>query len=546
MQFDYIVVGAGSAGCVLANRLSEDPRARVCLLEAGPADNSALISTPMGIVGLLSTRKYNWYFDTEPQAELAGRRLYWPRGKTLGGSSSINAMVYMRGHRGDFDDWAAQGNEGWSYDELLPLFKQHENNERGASSMHGVGGGLNVAESRTRNPLSEMFVRAAVECDIPANADFNGAEQEGAGYFQVTQKGGQRCSSARAFLHPAMQRPNLTVITQARATRVLFEGRRAGGVEFSRGGKLERASAAREVALCGGAINSPHLLLLSGVGPKAELDAHGIAQVHELPGVGQNLQDHLDVTVMIRDRKKLGVGVALSFLPRALAGLWAYWRRREGFLASNVAESGGFAKLDAGAPRPQVQFHFLPTYLRNHGRDIAPGYGATVHMCQLRPRSRGHIGLKSADPLADPLIQPNYLSHPADWIEMVDGLKLARRIFDAQAFREINGGEVAPGPGVQSDEALRQYIRANAETIYHPVGTCKMGRDRMAVVDAQLRVHGLQGLRVADASIMPTLIGGNTNAPAMVIGEKCARAILAPRNETPRPEAAPAQALDAV
>lgn len=480
----------------------------------------------MGLVGLLATRKYNWYFDTEPQAELEGRRLYWPRGKTIGGSSSINAMVYMRGHQADYDAWAAAGNAGWAYKDLLPIFMEHENNERGVSTYHRTNGPLNVADVRSPNPLSGRFIDAAVQCGIPRNMDFNGARQEGAGPHQVTQKNGERWSSARAFLHPVMDRSNLTVLTGAHVTRILFSGKQAVGVEIERKGERQRIEAEREIVLSGGAINSPQLLLLSGVGSKQTLAQHGIAQVADLPGVGQNLQDHLDVTVMIRDRSKQAVGVAPGFLPRAVAGLWQYWRRREGFLSSNVAETGGFARLSPQSALPEVQFHFLPTYLRNHGRDLAPGYGATLHMCQLRPKSRGFIGLKSADPLAAPMIQPNYLSHADDWDEMLRGLKLARRIFEADAFRDINGGEVAPGTDVRSDEQLRDYIRRSAETIYHPVGSCKMGNDEMAVVDAQLRVHGLSGLRVADASIMPTVIGGNTNAPCMVIGEKCARVIL--------------------
>jgi|JI10StandDraft_1071094.scaffolds.fasta_scaffold13531_10 choline dehydrogenase len=534
MKFDYIIVGAGSSGCVLANRLSADPSNRVCLLEAGRSDDTPLIRIPAGLLGLLTTRKYNWYFNTEPQAALDGRRLYWPRGKALGGSSSINAMVYIRGHAADYDAWAAAGNAGWGYQDLLPLFKTHEHNERGASAWHATSGPLNVADPRSPNPLSALFVEAAVQAGLSRNADFNGAQQEGAGAYQVTQKNGERWSSARAFLRPAMDRPNLTVLTGAHVTRVVFSGRQAVGVEFQHQGERKSFEVEREVVLSGGAINSPQLLLLSGVGPKQALARHGIAPVADLQGVGRNLQDHLDVTVMIRDRSKQAIGVAPGLLPRAAAAIWQYSRERKGLLASNFAETGGFAKLSPGSAVPEIQFHFLPTYLRNHGRTLAPGYGATLHLCQLRPKSRGFIDLKSADPLAAPLIDPCYLAQPDDLEEMLRGLKLARRVFDAAAFQPVNGGEVAPGPGTRSDDELRAYIRRGAETIYHPVGSCKMGRDDMAVVDNHLRVHGLSGLRVADASIMPTLIGGNTNAPSMVIGEMCARAMLARSDPTTR------------
>jgi len=525
--FDYIVVGGGSAGCAAAARLSAQSDCTVCLIEAGPADRSPLIHMPLGLVGLIGSPKVNWCFNTEPETQLNGRRLFWPRGKTLGGSSSINAMVYIRGHAKDYDDWATQNGNEWSYSSLLKLFKEHEDNVRGASPFHGQGGPLSVSDVREPNPLAATFIEAGKQAGIPGNQDFNGATQEGVGFYQVTQKSGRRWSSARAFLGQAEGRHNLTVLTAARATKVIMEAKRAVGVEVYREGQRQLLRATREVILCGGAVNSPHLLLLSGIGPKETLLKHGIPLVHELPGVGQNLQDHLDMTVMVRDRSKQAIGLALSFIPRAVIGLFRYLFGRRGFLSSNVSESGGFVKLHPSSERPELQLHFLPTFLKDHGRKLVAGYGCTLHVCQLRPKSRGFIGLKSADPLADPLIQPNYLSHPDDAKELVEGVKLARRIFATPAFKNVNGGETEPGAAVQTDADILADIRSRAETIYHPVGTCKMGSDAMAVVDNRLRVHGVEGLRVADASIMPTLIGGNTNAPCMVIGEQAARMALA-------------------
>ncbi len=526
--YDYIIVGAGSAGCVLANRLSADPQIRVCLLEAGHEDKSALIQTPLGIAVLLQTRKYNWAYDTEPEPQLNNRCLYWPRGKVLGGSSAINAMIYIRGDSTDYDEWAALGNAGWGWRDLLPLFKRLENREAGATDDRGVGGPLNVAALRDHNPLSQVFIDAGADIGLPVNTDFNqGSQCQGVGFYEVTQKDGRRWSAASAFLAPVRHRANLTVITNALASHIEFQGKRAHAVHFLSKGAQRTVRATKEIILSGGAVNSPQLLMLSGVGPSRELLSHNIPLLHDLPGVGANLQDHLGVTVMCRNSSKLSVGIGPALLTRGIAALFNYVTRRRGLLSSNIAESGGFAKTAPDAQRPDVQFHFLPTYLKDHGRKLMLGYGYSVHLCQLRPQSRGHIGLRSAAAKDPPRIHANYLSDAADRETMIRAVRLTRRIFAANAFKPHNGGEVAPGPGVETDEQILAFIRQNAETLYHPVGTCKMGRDAMAVVDERLRVYGVEGLRVADASIMPTLIGGNTNAPSMVIGEKAAAMILA-------------------
>lgn len=530
--FDYLIVGAGSAGCVLANRLSADPTVRVCLLEAGPADSSPFIRMPVGIIYMMMSKVLNWRYFTVPQHHLAQRRLFWPRGKTLGGSSSSNAMVYTRGHPNDYDHWEALGNQGWSYADLLPLFMRSEHHERGATAFHGVGGPLNVADQRSRNTLTGVYLEAAQQAGHALNDDFAGPSQEGVGAYQLTQKNGERWSVARAYLHPVLARPNLTVLTGAHASRVLMDGNRAIGVAYLKDGREHELHASKEVILAGGAVNSPQLLLLSGIGPQEELARHGIALRHHLPGVGKNLQDHLDVLVVHKCAKAVSLGISpLNLLQHAWHVL-NYILFRKGPLTSNAAEGGGFVKSSPEQPIPDLQFHFTPAHLDDHGHTLSSaaytmlGHGYALHVCDLRPKSRGDITLASADPAAAPLINPNYLSHPGDMATMVSGVKAARKVLAAKAFDPYRGAELFPGKEIRTDAQIEAFIRRKAGTIYHPVGTCKMGSDAMAVVDERLRVHGLQGVRVVDASIMPTLIGGNTNAPTVVIAEKAAAMIL--------------------
>lgn len=529
-MYDYIIVGAGSAGCVLANRLSADPSIRVLLLEAGPRDWHPFIHMPAGIAKLVHQRAINWDYWTEPEAALNGRRLWWPRGKVLGGSSSINAMCYLRGHARDYDEWATNA-PGWDWDTVLPWFRHAENNVRGADAFHGASGPLAVSDLRHRNPLSAAFIQASEQAGHPFNADFNAADQLGFGWYQVTQRNGARCSSAAAYLTPVRKRPNLTIVTGAQANRVLIENGRASGLVYRVGSKAMAQSAEREVILCGGAINSPQLLMLSGIGPAEQLQRHGISVVVDAPGVGANLQDHLDICTLTRSR----TADTYDRLNEVAAG-WNWLVHRRGPGTSNVAEAGGFAR-SALAPddRADVQFHFVPAQLDDHGRNRLDGNGYTVHACALRPHSRGQLRLASASAGDKVLIEANYLSDPEgfDLKCMIEAVRLTRDILAQAALDPYRSDERFPGAAARSDAELTAFIRAKAETIYHPIGTCRMGADDAAVVDPQLRVRGVDGLRVVDASVMPNLIGGNTNAPTIMMAERAAHLMLGGDGQAP-------------
>jgi choline dehydrogenase len=521
-EADFVVVGAGSAGCALAARLSEDPATRVLLIEAGGEDTNRWIHIPLGFGKTFADPSVNWCYETEPDEGAAGRRVFWPRGKVLGGSSSINGMVYIRGQAEDFDHWRQLGNAGWSFEDVLPYFRRSEHQTRGPDAYHGVGGPLCVSDVPDRHPICEAFIEAAASLGLPRNDDFNGATQEGVGWHQTTTRDGRRCSTAVGYLRPAMTRPNLQVLTHALTEKILFEGRRAVGVAFRRGGESGVARARREVILSAGAIGSPQILMLSGVGPQAHLQSLGIEVVQALPGVGQSLQDHYSAPIKLKCRQRITVNdVMQSNLKKLEAGL-RYYLFRNGPLAMGTSPAALFAKTRPELASPDVKCSVSPFSAERPQDGLHPFSGFTLIAYQLRPDSRGEIKLKTPRPEDAPAVHPNYLTAATDQQTIVAGLELCRRILAQPQMARFVSEEFQPGPAVVSEAELLAYARARGGTVFHPTSTCKMGADAMSVVDAELRVRGIEGLRVADASIMPTVVSGNTNAATIMIGEKAA------------------------
>ena len=525
-EFDYVIVGAGSAGCVLANRLSADGKNSVLLLEAGPRDTNLWIHVPLGYGRLFKEKTVNWMYQTEPEPGLDGRSVFQPRGKVLGGSSSINGLLYVRGQHEDYDRWRQHGNYGWGFDDVLPYFKKAENQQRGADDFHGSGGPLPVSDLGHPDPLSAAFITAAAETGLPVNPDFNGALQEGAGFFQTTTRHGRRASAAVAYLRPAKGRNNLRVETSALAQRVVFEGRRADAVEYRQAGALKTARARKEILVSGGTFNSPQLLQLCGVGPADLLRKHGIDGVLDAPGVGHDLQDHMQVRVVMRCSQRITLNDIVNHPVRKILMGMRYAAFRTGPLTIAAGTSGAFFRTNPRLATPDIQVHFLPFSTDKMGEKLHSFSGFSASVCQLRPESRGSLRIRSADPAAPPEIRINYLATEVDRAANVEGLKMLRKILQAPALRPYVTEEVDPGAKVVSDEALLSYCRARGSTIYPPTSTCRMGNDALAVVDQRLRLRGIEGLRVVDASVMPDLVSGNTNAPVIMIAEKASDMIL--------------------
>ena len=519
MEFDYVIVGGGSGGCAVAGRLSEDPNVSVCVIEAGGDGTNALIRMPAGIAAVLPFPVFNWAYKTTPQKGLNGRRGYQPRGKALGGSSAINAMLYVRGHQRDYDEWRdAFGCTGWGWDDVLPVFRRCEDNTRGGDDLHGVDGPLGVTDLREPHAISRAFIDAAGETQVRHNPDFNGPVQEGVGYYQVTQRDGERCSAAAAYLHPHLSRPNLTILTRTRAHRVLLEDGRAVGVDCGKAGTVR---ARREIVLAGGAFNTPQLLMLSGIGPGAHLREHGIEVVRDAAEVGANLQDHIDYISAWKSPRKDTFGLSLSGT-RDLFRETGKWRRDgTGRLTTTFAEAGGFVKSSPDEERPDLQYHFVVGIVDDHNRKLHLGHGFSCHVCVLRPKSRGTVRLASPKATAKPAIDPNFLAEQEDADLLVKGVRGMREILTAPPLAPWRGKELYTD-GSEDDATLERIVRDRSDTVYHPVGTARMGGDEASVVDPRLRVRGVDGLRIADASVMPRIIGGNTNAPSIMIGERCA------------------------